>query len=83
LSQPGHFQEVTILGDIIRVFRHPTGMVRGVVVQVTLDERLELAILSNHWPPQPSSQHPLLWWGMKSTLFAKHLLDPHPKRHGG
>jgi len=49
-STPGHHQEVTIFGDIIVVLRHPTGLIKGVVVQVTLDERLELAILSNHWP---------------------------------
>ena len=31
---------------------------------------------------QPSSQHPILWWGVNSTLFGKHPLDLHPKPHG-
>jgi hypothetical protein len=50
LSQPGHHQSVEILGDIIRVLRHPAGPVRAVIVQVTLEERLELAIVSTRWP---------------------------------
>jgi transposase InsO family protein len=32
---------------------------------------------------QPSSQHPLLWWGVNSTVFGKHHLDSHPELHGG
>jgi hypothetical protein len=31
---------------------------------------------------QPSSRHPLLWWGMNSTLFGKYPLDQHPEPHG-
>jgi hypothetical protein len=32
--------------------------------------------------PQPSSRHPLLWWGMNSTLCGKYLLDQRPEPHG-
>jgi hypothetical protein len=32
---------------------------------------------------QPSSQHPLLWWGVNSTVFGKHHLDSRPELHGG
>src|SRR5687768_14720062 len=32
--------------------------------------------------PQPSPRHPLLWWGMNSTLFGKYPLDQHPEPHG-
>jgi hypothetical protein len=28
-------------------------------------------------PEQPSPRHPILWWGINSTLFGKHLLDQH------
>ena len=31
---------------------------------------------------QPSSRHPLLWWGVKPTLFGKHQLEQHPGPHG-
>jgi hypothetical protein len=31
---------------------------------------------------QPSSRHPLLWWGMNSTVFGKYPLDQHPELHG-
>jgi hypothetical protein len=31
---------------------------------------------------QPSPRHPLLWWGVNSTLFGKHPLDQHPEPHG-
>jgi 6,7-dimethyl-8-ribityllumazine synthase len=50
LSQAGHHQSVEILGDIIKVLRHPAGPVRAIIVQVTLEERLELAIVSSRWP---------------------------------
>ncbi len=30
---------------------------------------------------QPTSQHPLRWWGVNSTLFGKHPLDQHPELH--
>jgi hypothetical protein len=33
-------------------------------------------------PVQPSSQHPLRWWGVNSTLFEKHHLDQHLGLHG-
>jgi hypothetical protein len=49
-STPGHHQEITVLGDIVKVLRHPAGMIRAVIVQVTLAERLEIAILSDCWP---------------------------------
>jgi hypothetical protein len=29
-----------------------------------------------------SSRHPLLWWGVNSTLFGKHSLDQHSGPHG-
>ena len=32
-------------------------------------------------PLQPSSQHPLLWCGVNSTLFEKHELDQPPELH--
>jgi hypothetical protein len=50
LSQAGHHQEVSILGDIVKVLRHPAGPIRAIVVQVTLCERMELAILAPRWP---------------------------------
>jgi hypothetical protein len=28
------------------------------------------------------TRHPLLWWGMNSTLFGKYPLDQHPEPHG-
>ena len=28
---------------------------------------------------QPSPRHPLLWWGMNSTVFGKYPLDRHPE----
>ena len=31
---------------------------------------------------QPSSRHPLLWWGMNSTVFGKYPLDQRPEPHG-
>src|SRR5262249_8856312 len=31
---------------------------------------------------QPSSRHPLLWWGMNSTVFGKYSLDQCPEPHG-
>jgi hypothetical protein len=31
---------------------------------------------------QPSPRHPLLWWGMNSTVFGKYPLDQHPEPHG-
>jgi hypothetical protein len=30
---------------------------------------------------QPSPRHPLLWWGMNSTLCGKYPLNPHPELH--
>ena len=33
-------------------------------------------------PIQPSSRHPLLWWGMNSTVFGKYPLDQRPEPHG-
>jgi hypothetical protein len=30
---------------------------------------------------QPSPRHPLLWWGMNSTVFGKYLFDQHPEPH--
>jgi hypothetical protein len=39
-----------LIGDIIKVLRHPAGIIRGAVVRVTLAESLELAIISSHWP---------------------------------
>ena len=34
------------------------------------------------YPLQPSPRHPLLWWGMNSTVFGKYPLDRHPEPHG-
>jgi hypothetical protein len=31
---------------------------------------------------QPSPRHPLLWWGMNSTLLGEYRLDQHPQPHG-
>jgi hypothetical protein len=50
LSQAGHYQELVIVADVIRVLRHPIGTIQAIIVQVTLNERLELAIITNHWP---------------------------------
>jgi hypothetical protein len=42
-------------------------------------------LIDMHVPPgggQPSPRHPILWWGINSTLFGKHPLDQHPEPHG-
>jgi hypothetical protein len=31
---------------------------------------------------QPSPRHPLLWWGINSTLLGKYPLDQHPEPQG-
>src|SRR5215475_3649021 len=41
-----------------------------------------LEISSETRDAQPSSRHPLLWWGMNSTLFGKYPLGPDPEPHG-
>ena len=41
-----------------------------------------LAAVSQWEREQPSSQHPVLWCGVNSTLFTKHPPNPPPKPHG-
>src|SRR4029453_1988179 len=43
--------------------------------------RLPLGGQRGRPPHQPSPSHPLLWWGMDSTVLGKHSLDQHPEPH--
>ena len=46
-----------------------------------LEVKWRIVLFREAYPHQPSSQHPLLWWGVNSTVFGKHPLDQHPGPH--
>jgi hypothetical protein len=58
-----------------------TGDVSAVYFEDTPPEGPKIEIFTRSGG-QPSPRHPLLWWGMNSTLSRRHQLDQRSGPHG-
>jgi hypothetical protein len=51
MSTPGDHQDLTLVGTVTLLLKHPAGGIRGVVLRVDLgDLALEIAVLASAWP---------------------------------
>jgi hypothetical protein len=62
--------------DVVKSIPQGIDRVQHYQLRVTVSE---LGKLFDGTEQQPSSRHPLRWWGVSSTLFGKHQFDQHPR----